>query len=160
MVFHCESECFLKTILIINLCAIGFFFSASRVVEQDIEFMVMDSNDGMFIFFHFVCNKLDYLVKYWNCSLVILHSKNEIIHFFINIFIPYLKKLMLLALKASIFHAFFSAMKVKCFQPNFAIFFMLFFTSIENATKSKFRQEMLNILSVIKFTGSHLAFYE
>jgi hypothetical protein len=53
-----------------------------------------------------------------------------------------------------------SALKVKCFQPNFAIFFMLFFTNSENATNSKFRQEMLNILSPLKFTGSHLAFYE
>jgi hypothetical protein len=61
------------------------------------------------------------------------------------------------ALKVSIFHAFFSALKVKCFQPNFAIFFMLF---SRNATKSKFRQEMLTILSALKFTGSHLAFYE
>jgi hypothetical protein len=37
---------------------------------------------------------------------------------------------------------------------------MLFFTNSENAAKSKFRQEMLNILSALKFTGSHLAFYE
>jgi hypothetical protein len=69
-------------------------------------------------------------------------------------------KLMLSALKASIFHAFFSALKVKCFQPNFARFFRLFFTSSENATKSKFRQETLNILTGLKFKGSHLAFYE
>jgi hypothetical protein len=55
--------------------------------------------------------------------------------------------------------AFFSALKVKCFQPNFAIFFTLFFTNIENATKSKFRQEMLNTLSTLKFRGSHLAFH-
>jgi hypothetical protein len=65
---------------------------------------------------------------------------------------------MLSALKASIFHTFFSAMKVKSFQPNFIIFFMLFFTNSE--TKSKLWQEMLNILSVLKFKGSHLAFYE
>jgi hypothetical protein len=58
-------------------------------------------------------------------------------------------------LKASIFQAFFQH-----FQPNFAIFFMLFFTNCENATKSKYRQEMLNILSALKFTGSHLSFYE
>jgi hypothetical protein len=55
-------------------------------------------------------------------------------------------------------HAFFSALK--CFQPNFTIFFTLFFTISENTTKSKFRQEKLNILSVIKIMGSHLAFYE
>ncbi len=55
---------------------------------------------------------------------------------------------------------FFSALKVKRFQPNFSIFFTLFFTNSENATKSKFRQETLNILSALKFTGSHLAFYE
>ncbi len=71
-----------------------------------------------------------------------------------------LKKSMLSALKASIFQAFFSALKVKCFQSNFAIFFTLFFTDSENATKYKFRKEILNILSVFKFTGSHLAFYE
>jgi hypothetical protein len=47
---------------------------------------------------------------------------------------------------------------VKCFQSNFAIFFSSFFTNSENATKSKFRQETLNILGVLKFTGSHLAF--
>jgi hypothetical protein len=58
------------------------------------------------------------------------------------------------------FSRIFSALKMKCFQPNFAIFFTLFFTNSENATKSKFRQETLNILSTFKFTGSHLAFYE
>jgi hypothetical protein len=67
-----------------------------------------------------------------------------------------------------------------CFQPNFAIFlhiyfqhwkwnaftlispyfFMPFFANSENATKSKFRRGMLNILSALKFAGSHLAFYE
>jgi hypothetical protein len=67
---------------------------------------------------------------------------------------------MLSELKASIFHAFFSALKVKHCQPNFAIFFTLFFTNCETATKSKFSQETLNILSALKFTGSHLAFYE
>ncbi len=54
----------------------------------------------------------------------------------------------------------FSALKVKCIQPNFAIFFMLFFSNSENATESKFRQETLNILRALKFVGSHLAFYE
>jgi hypothetical protein len=67
---------------------------------------------------------------------------------------------MLSALKPSIFHAFFSALKVKRFQPNFAIFFRLFFTNSEDATKSKFCQETLNILSSLKFAGSHLAFCE
>jgi hypothetical protein len=57
---------------------------------------------------------------------------------------------MLSALKALIFHMFFSALKVKRFQPNFAIFFTLFFTNSENATKSKFSQEMLNILRELK----------
>jgi hypothetical protein len=74
--------------------------------------------------------------------------------------VPLLKKLVLSALKASIFHAFFSALKVKCFQPNFVIFFTLFFTNSENVTKSKFKQETLNILTKLKFTGSRLAFYE
>ncbi len=63
-------------------------------------------------------------------------------------------------LKASIFLAFFPALKVKCFQPNFAIFSMIFFINSENATKSKFSQETLNIFSALKFTGSDLAFYE
>jgi hypothetical protein len=57
-----------------------------------------------------------------------------------------------------------SALKVKCFQPDFAIFFMSFFANSKNATKfketSECRQEMLNILSTLKFAGSHLAFYE
>ncbi len=73
-----------------------------------------------------------------------------------------------------------SALKVKCFQPNFAILFtlffstesemlsakvwhifhMFFFTNSENPTKSKFSQETLNILSALKFIGSHLAFYD
>jgi hypothetical protein len=53
-----------------------------------------------------------------------------------------------------------SALKVKHFQPNFAIFFHAFFTNSENATKSKFRQETLNILRALKCMGSHLAFYE
>ncbi len=63
------------------------------------------------------------------------------------------------ALKASIFHPFFSALRVKRFQPNFDIFFILFFTNSENATKSKFRQETVNILSMLKFMESHLTFY-
>ncbi len=67
---------------------------------------------------------------------------------------------MLSTLKALIFHAFFSTLKVKRFHPNFAIFFHAFFTNSENATKSEFRQETLNILSTLKFMGSHLAFYE
>jgi hypothetical protein len=57
-----------------------------------------------------------------------------------------------------------SALKVKHFQPDFAIFFVRFFPNSENATKfqetSEFRQEMLNILIALKFPGSHLAFYE
>jgi hypothetical protein len=47
---------------------------------------------------------------------------------------------------------FFHALNVKCFQPNFAIFFTFLFTNSENATKSKFREETLNILSALKFT--------
>ncbi len=39
-------------------------------------------------------------------------------------------------------------------------FSQVFFTNSENATKSKFRQETLNILRALKFAGSHLAFYE
>jgi hypothetical protein len=58
----------------------------------------------------------------------------------------------------------FSALNVKCFQPDLAIFFARFFANSENTTKfketSKFRQEMLNILSVLKYVGLHLAFYE
>ncbi len=56
-----------------------------------------------------------------------------------------------------------SALKVKYFfqhWPNFAIFLRIFFTNSENTTKSKFRQETLDILSALKFKGSHLAFYE
>jgi hypothetical protein len=59
-----------------------------------------------------------------------------------------------------IFKALCPIEKNQCFQPNFAIFFLLLFTISENATKSKFRQEILNILSALKFVGSHLAFYE
>jgi hypothetical protein len=62
-----------------------------------------------------------------------------------------------------IFHAFFSALKVKRFQPNFIIFFnfsRIFFTNSENTTKSKFSQETLNLLSPLKFMGSHLAFHD
>ncbi len=43
-----------------------------------------------------------------------------------------------------------SALKVKRFQLNFAIFFMRFFTNSENATESKFRQEKLNNLKRVK----------
>ncbi len=73
-----------------------------------------------------------------------------------------------------------SVLKVKRFQSNFALFFAsffqpwkwnafslilpyfscIFFTNSENETKSKFRQEMLNIFIMLKFAGSHLAFYE
>jgi hypothetical protein len=57
-----------------------------------------------------------------------------------------------------------SAMKVKRFQPDSAIFLAHFFANSENITKFKetyeFRQETLNILSVLKLAGSHLAFYE
>jgi hypothetical protein len=54
-----------------------------------------------------------------------------------------------------------SALKMKRFQTDFAIFFARF---IEDATKfketSKFRQEMVNILITLKFRESHLALYE
>ncbi len=67
-------------------------------------------------------------------------------------FCPFGKKLML------------SALKVKCFQPDFAIFLAHFFANSENAPKFKetteFEQEMLNISSELKFEGSHWAFYE
>jgi hypothetical protein len=53
-----------------------------------------------------------------------------------------------------------SALKVTRFQPNLAMFFTLFSPNSENATKSKFSQEMLNILGALKFRGSHLAFYD
>jgi hypothetical protein len=57
-----------------------------------------------------------------------------------------------------------SPLKVKRFQPDFVIFLAPFFANGENASKSKetskFRQEMLNILSTFKFAGSHLAFFE
>ncbi len=57
-----------------------------------------------------------------------------------------------------------SALKVKCFQPDFAIFLRIFFTNGENATNfnktSEFRQEMLDILSMLKFAGSLLGFHE
>ncbi len=61
---------------------------------------------------------------------------------------------------AIFFTRFFSALKVKCFQPNFAIFSCIFFTNSKNGTISKFSQEMLNILSALKFPGSHLTFYD
>jgi hypothetical protein len=52
-----------------------------------------------------------------------------------------------------------SALKVKRFQPDFTIFFACFSANSENATKfketSEFRQETLNILSKLKFAGSH-----
>ncbi len=48
--------------------------------------------------------------------------------------------------------------------PDFAIFFAHFFANNENATKFKetfeFRQEMLNILSALKFVGSHWHFMD
>ncbi len=69
-------------------------------------------------------------------------------------------KSLLLAKFHHIFQAFFSALKVKHFQPNFDIFSARFFANSENSTKSKFRQEMLNILIALKLVGSHLAFYE
>ncbi len=50
------------------------------------------------------------------------------------------------------FSRFFSALKVKRFQPDFTIFFTHFFTNSENATKSDFSQETLIILSALKFT--------
>ncbi len=71
-----------------------------------------------------------------------------------------IKKIYAFSTESINFSRVLLALKVKCFQPNFAIFFMLFFTNSENATKSKFRQKRLNILSTLKFTGSHLAFYE
>ncbi len=40
------------------------------------------------------------------------------------------------------------------------IFQVVFFANSEKTTKSKFRQETLNVLSTLKFVGSHLAFYE
>jgi hypothetical protein len=53
-----------------------------------------------------------------------------------------------------------SALKVKPLRH----IFCTFFANCENATKSKetlkFGQETLNILSALKFAGSHLAFYE
>jgi hypothetical protein len=60
---------------------------------------------------------------------------------------------MLSALKALIFHAFFSALKVKHFQPNFAIFFTVFSPNSEDPPKSKFRLEMLNIFRRVKIHG-------
>ncbi len=50
------------------------------------------------------------------------------------------------------------------FSAWFCHIFHVFFANGENATKfketSKFSQEMLNILSTLKFAGSHLEFYE
>jgi hypothetical protein len=51
------------------------------------------------------------------------------------------------------FSRIFSALSVERFYPNFTIFFKIFFTSSENAINSKFRQETLNILSALKYTG-------
>jgi hypothetical protein len=55
---------------------------------------------------------------------------------------------MLIVLKASIFHAFFSALKVKRFQPNFAIFSTLFspiVKTLQNPNLS--RKRCMNILN-------------
>ncbi len=54
---------------------------------------------------------------------------------------------------------------MKCFQPDFCHIFRTFpFINSENTTKfketSEFKQETLNILSALKFAGSHLALYE
>ncbi len=65
-----------------------------------------------------------------------------------------------LSLITPYFSHVFSALKVKHSQPYFAIFFACFFINSENTTKFKFRQKTLNILSVLKFVGSHLVFYE
>ncbi len=67
---------------------------------------------------------------------------------------------MLSALKASIFHAFFLHWKWNAFSLILPYFSCIFFTNSENATKSKFRQETLNILNALKFTWSHLVFYD
>ncbi len=54
--------------------------------------------------------------------------------------------------------------KNRCFQRwkwnAFSLMLPYFFANSENATKSKFSQETLNVLSALKFAGSHLAFYE
>jgi hypothetical protein len=96
---------------------------------------------------------------------------------------PYWKKW---CFKRSKWHTFsterdmHSALKVTRFQPNFAIFFThffqhwkwnafslispyfscVFFTNCENAIKFKFTHETVNILRILKFTGSHLVFYD
>jgi hypothetical protein len=62
-------------------------------------------------------------------------------------------------LKKSIFHVFLSN-ESEMLPALFLHIFHAFFNNSENATKSKFRQETMNILSTLKFTGSHLAFYE
>jgi hypothetical protein len=52
-----------------------------------------------------------------------------------------------------------SSLKVKHFQPDFAIFFTHFFANSVSATKfketSEFRQETLYILSALKLMGWH-----
>jgi hypothetical protein len=53
-----------------------------------------------------------------------------------------------------------SALKVKPFQPDFIIFFCQGDNATTSEETSKFRQEMLNILSTLKFAGSHFAFPE
>jgi hypothetical protein len=80
-------------------------------------------------------------------------SSSFLPHFFYFLCIlPYWKKLML------------SVLKVKRFQPDFAIFFAHFLPTVktpQNSTRPlNFRQETLNILSALKFAGSHLASYE
>ncbi len=67
---------------------------------------------------------------------------------------------MLSALKASIIHAFFQHWKWNAFSLILQYFLRVFFTNSEIATKSKFSLETLNILSALKFTGSHLALYD
>ncbi len=59
---------------------------------------------------------------------------------------------------------YFQHWKWNAFSLILPYFLRVFFANREKATKfkeaSKFRQEMLNILCVLKFSRSHLAFYE
>ncbi len=62
--------------------------------------------------------------------------------------------------KIDAFTHFFQHWKWNAFSLILLYFSCFSFTISENATKSKFWQKTLNILSALTFTGSHFAFYD
>ncbi len=77
-----------------------------------------------------------------------------------NIFLLYWKNWWFQCWKHQFFTRFFQHWKWNAFSLISPYFSRFFLTNSENTTKSKFRQEMLNILSMLKFTGLRLAFYD